>query len=185
MNTRVAALAYRFLLRCFRACLLIFVLALASGFARTADPAAANKQIVWEAFTALDKQDDARIRALLPEDPIIRIAGLTDPLKLEELLAFLKEYRKAFPDGTHTLHLIIAEGDWISVRVTCEGTHRGDYEGAPASGRRVAYECVHFMRIEKGLIHEWWVLEDSLGMMRQLGMRLVPAKAPEPPEKGK
>ena len=185
MNPRASFPICRCLRRCGLSLLLGLGLTLAPGSARAAEPAAVNKQIVWEAFTALDRQDDARIRALLPEDAAIQIAGMPEPLKREELLAFLREYWRAFPDTAHTLHLILAEGDWVAVRVTCEGTQRGDYEGVPASGRHIAYAGVHFMRMEKGLIREWWVLEDSLGMMRQLGMRLVPARAPEPPEKGK
>ncbi len=165
--------------------LLAFALMLAPGSARAADPEAANKQILWEVFTALDRQNDGRLRELLPEEANIQIVGMPEPLRPAELMVFLKDYWKAFPDATHTLHLILAEGDWLAVRVTCEGTQRGDYEGAPASGRHIAYAGVHFLRIEKGLIREWWCLEDNLGLRQQLGLRLAPAKAPEEPPKGR
>jgi uncharacterized protein (TIGR02246 family) len=40
----------------------------------------------------------------------------------------------------------------------------------------VVYTGAHFIRVEKGQIREWWVLDDSLGMMQQLGLQLTPVQ---------
>lgn len=152
------------------------------------DPFAANKQAVRDSFAAMDRQDYARCRELWPAGDgnlkWIKIVGAPD-MNREELIAFLQGYWKAFPDTKHTIHELIAEADTVIVRVTCEGTQLGVFEGMPPSGKQVKYEGVHIVKFAKGKIQTWWALDDSLGMLSQLGMQLTPAKAPEPATKGK
>ena len=165
--------------------LLILVLAWAPALAKPPRPSLSEKQVVREAFAAMDRQDYVRFRALTPEDAVIRIVGAPEPLKVEALIDFLKDYWKAVPDTTHTIQQILAEGGRLALQVTCQGTHKGGYEGVPATGKRVAYTGAHFVRVEKGQIREWWVLDDSLGMMQQLGLQLTPVQAAgSPPRAG-
>lgn len=147
------------------------------------DPFAANKQAVRDSFAAMDRQDYARCRELWPAGDgnlkWVKIVGAPD-MNREEIIAFLQGYWKAFPDTKHTIHELVAEGDTVIVRVTCEGTQRGEFEGLPPSGKQVNYDCVHIVKFANGKIQTWWALDDNLGMMSQLGMQLAPAKAPEP-----
>ena len=152
------------------------------------DPFAANKQAVRDSFAAMDRQDYARCRELWPAGDgnrkWVKIVGAPD-MSREEIIAFLQAYWKAFPDTKHTIHELVAEGDTVVARVTCEGTQRGEFEGMPPSGKQVKYDCVHIVSFAKGKIQTWWAMDDNLGMMSQLGMQLAPPKAPEPPTKGK
>jgi steroid delta-isomerase-like uncharacterized protein len=152
-------------------------LILTMGCAQKADTTAANKKVVLDSFAAMDRQDYARCRELWPEGDsshkYIRLVGSPD-MNREELIAFLQTYWKAFPDTKHVIHDMIAEGDLVVARVTCEGTQRGDFEGMPASGNQVKYSGVHVVRFANGKIQDWWVLDDNLSMLRQLGMELKP-----------
>lgn len=151
------------------------------------DPAAMNKQAVVDCFTAMDRQDYAKCRELWPAGdaahPPIHVAGSPDMTR-EQLIAFLQDYWKAFPDTRHTLHLVLAEGDVVVARVSCEGTQKGPFEGQPPSGKRVLYSGVHIVRFAHGKIQDWWCLDDNLGLMQQLGLQLTPA-VPAVHEKGK
>lgn len=161
---------------------------LALGCTQPTDPNTANKQAVRDSFAAMDRMDYARCRELWPAGDAthkpIKIVGSPD-MNREELIGFLQGYWKAFPDTKHVIHEVIAEGDTVVARVTCEGTQRGDFEGLPASGKPVKYAGVHLVKFANGKIQEWWVLDDNLGMMLQLGLQLAPAKAPEPATKSK
>ena len=139
------------------------------------DTGGANKQLVTAAFAAMDRADYRSFRGLVSEDAVIRIIGAPEPLKREALIAFLQDYWKAFPDTTHTIHEILAEGETVVVHVTCQGTQAGTYEGVAATGKLIRYEGVHIVRFQQGRIREWWVLDDSLGLMQQLGLQLAPA----------
>lgn len=152
------------------------------------DPFAANKQAVRDSFAAIDGQDYARCRELWPAGDgnrkWVKIVGAPD-MNREEIIAFLQGYWKAFPDTKHTIHELIAEGDTVVARVTCEGTQRGEFEGLPPSGKLVKYEGVHIVTFAKGKVQTWWGMDDNLGMMSQLGMQMAPPRAPEAPAKGK
>ncbi|MCE1229333.1 MAG: ester cyclase [Firmicutes bacterium] len=165
-----------------------FLLVLAVGCDQKADPTTANKKAVQDSFAAMDKQDYARCRelwpAVNPPQKPIKIVGSPD-MDREELISFLQTYWKAFPDTKHTIQNLVAEGDLVVAWVTCEGTQLGDFEGLPASGKHIHYAGVHLVKFANGKIQEWWVMDDNLGMMQQLGMELSAPKAPDPNRKGK
>jgi steroid delta-isomerase-like uncharacterized protein len=79
----------------------------------------------------------------------------------------------AFPDLRVAVEEVIAEGDTVASRGTMTGTHRGEFMGIPATGRRVAVRYSDVWRVANGRFVENWVRLDMLGMMQQLGV--VPA----------
>ena len=81
--------------------------------------------------------------------------------------------RAAFPDWYSTPEELIAEGDKVTERWTGRGTHRGEFQGIPPTGKQVAVPGVVFYRIRDGKIVEFRGSFDLLSMLRQLGV--VPA----------
>ena len=79
-------------------------------------------------------------------------------------------FRTAFPDLQVTVDDLIAEGDKVVARITAKGTHKGEFMGTPATNKQISMQEIHICRIAGGKIVEHWGLEDSLGMMQQLGM---------------
>lgn len=77
--------------------------------------------------------------------------------------------RAAFPDLRCTMDDQIAEGDRVVHRLTCRGTHRGDFMGIPPSEHRVAVSGININRIAAGKIAESWGVIDMLGLLRQIG----------------
>jgi predicted ester cyclase len=83
------------------------------------------------------------------------------------------EFRSAFPDWREEIVELVAEGNMVAGRFRCSGTHQGEFLGEAPTGKRMEVEEVFFLRAEDGKFVGSWVLEDSLGRMRQLG--LVPS----------
>jgi steroid delta-isomerase-like uncharacterized protein len=84
----------------------------------------------------------------------------------------------AFPDLRITVEDQIAEGDRVAVRYRGEGTHRGEWRGIPATGKRISYTGILIQRFEGGKIAEFWAQPDLLGLLQQLGaVRLATAEA--------
>jgi steroid delta-isomerase-like uncharacterized protein len=81
----------------------------------------------------------------------------------------MRSLRAAFPDGRVTIEDMIAEGDKVVTRYNSRGTHKGDFMGIPATGKKVAVTGIVISRIAKGKIAEEWEEFDALGFMVQLG----------------
>jgi predicted ester cyclase len=85
-------------------------------------------------------------------------------------------FRAAFPDFRATILDQLAEGDKVVTRKVFHGTHLGDLQGIPPTGREVEIQVIDIVRVADGRIVEHWGLVDRLGLMQQLG--LVPGAEP-------
>ena len=90
------------------------------------------------------------------------------------LKAFNTTTRTAFPDWYSTPEELIAEGDRVAERWTGRGTHRGEFQGIPPSGKQVAVPGVVFYRIRDGKIAEFRGSFDALSLLQQLGVSPAP-----------
>jgi steroid delta-isomerase-like uncharacterized protein len=87
---------------------------------------------------------------------------------LARQFARIAEIRRAFPDLQMTIELQIAEGPWVATRVTYRGTHKGEFAGIPATGRRVEYAGTAMDRVEDGKVGEMWHTVNMHLLMRQI-----------------
>ncbi|AGN02829.1 hypothetical protein L593_14450 [Salinarchaeum sp. Harcht-Bsk1] len=92
----------------------------------------------------------------------------------DELKAEIAEMIEAFPDFSATVEEIFAEDDLVSMRVTLRGTHEGELWGMEPTGNTFEVPNNVVTRIEDGLIAERWLVLDTMGMLRQLGLVDLP-----------
>ena len=76
----------------------------------------------------------------------------------------------AFPDLDVHIDELIAEGDTVVGRMTTSGTHKGDFMGIPATGKKATFTEMHMIRLANGKMVDHWGNSDDLGMMQQLGV---------------
>jgi steroid delta-isomerase-like uncharacterized protein len=81
------------------------------------------------------------------------------------------EFRAAFPDMRMSVEDMIAEGDKVACRIITRMTHRGDFQGIPATGKEVTLSGIDILRFANGLLAERWGEFDNLGFLQQLGVR--------------
>lgn len=81
------------------------------------------------------------------------------------------QYLKSFPDLKVEIKELIAEGDLVMARCEATGTHLGDMNGIPPTGKKgnVAHWTINKFNAE-GKITESWNLNDTMAMMQQLGI---------------
>jgi steroid delta-isomerase-like uncharacterized protein len=140
-----------------------------------ADPrraqAAANKALVrqWieEGFNERNVQivDDIFVQS-------VRING--QPIAREDLKRNMTLRIAAFPDLRITIDAIVGEENRVGIWYTAEGTHRGEFEGIPPSGTRVKWAGADLFQLDAGRIAQATFLDDSLGLLRQLGATVSP-----------
>ena len=76
----------------------------------------------------------------------------------------------AFPDLSLTADDVIVEGDKAVKVWTVRATHKGEWLGIPATGKKIVVTGTNVFRIANGKIVECWAQMDALGMMQQLGV---------------
>ena len=96
---------------------------------------------------------------------------------LDGLKRFASTFRGSFPDWHSTLEELVAEGDRVAERWTGRGTHRGELQGIPPTGKRVEAPGSVFYRIVGGKIVEFRGQLDMMSLMRQLGAIPSPQQA--------
>lgn len=79
-------------------------------------------------------------------------------------------FRTAFPDLKNKVEDVVAVEDKVVIRITARGTHRGEFQGIPATGKQVMLEGIFIGRVTGGKFVESWEQFDALGMMQQLGV---------------
>ncbi len=88
------------------------------------------------------------------------------------------DFRRAVPDLSFHVDLIVAESDLVAARWTSEGTHTGPWGTLEPSGKHARFSGVNFFRIRDGKIVEIWNQRDDLGLMQQVGAPIYAGAAP-------
>ncbi len=136
----------------------------------------ANKRHVRRFFEEVWSTGNVALRdSFLAADYRGHVAGSAEPLDREGWAAWFTGFRQAFPDARFTVEDMIAEGDRVAARLTMRGTHRGELNGIPPTGREVVVTGMSIERVVDGRIVEGWNENDALGMLGQLGVLPPPS----------
>jgi steroid delta-isomerase-like uncharacterized protein len=133
-----------------------------------------NKAIVRRIFNEIVNNNNADVADELCAPTYVNY-GVPVPAKGPEALKMaVGLFRAAFPDIHVTLEQVVAEGDRVATHGYFTGTHRGDFNGIPATGKSIKASYIDLWRLENGKAAENWVQMDMLGLMQQLGVMPAP-----------
>ena len=129
-----------------------------------------NKQIVSQFFELLGRHDTERMEQLLVSSTQYSFhpSGMP-PLDWNGHKQLLASITGAFPDLHHDIKDMVAEGDKVAVRLNVTGTHKGEFQGIPPSGRKLSLDEMAFLTIVDGRITEGWITSDMMSFMQQIG----------------
>ncbi len=113
---------------------------------------------------------------LLAADVAIDHAGVPGTVRTPAgFKQMIGAFTAAFPDIRATVEEIIGEGDTVAVRLTWRGTHEGEFNGIPASGRSFAVTGSAMYHVRDGRIARVWAELDTFALLQQIGALPVPA----------
>lgn len=92
---------------------------------------------------------------------------------VEGVKRFFSVFFLAFPDFAPTIDHLYAEDDQVFAFVTWRGTHQGEFQGIPPTGKQVVIKTAEIMRIENGQFVEHWDIVNELEMLKTLGLATV------------
>jgi steroid delta-isomerase-like uncharacterized protein len=116
---------------------------------------------------------------VLPElvaNDILIHAAPDDILGHDGVRHFYDSLRQAFPDIHFTIEDQLADGDRIATRWSAQGTHKGMFQGLPATGKLVRLTGIDIDRFVNGKVVECWPEANELGLLQQLGLLPAPAQ---------
>jgi len=90
------------------------------------------------------------------------------------LRLFYGAFHTGFPDAQLIFDDIVSEGDRVAIRFRLNMTHTGEFNGIPATNRRVSLPGITIFRFVGGKSVERWSESDFLGLMQQLGVIPMP-----------
>ncbi len=118
---------------------------------------------------AFNERDWRTEQALRTPDFRAYLSGAPEPLDNNAWNGFMTAFTAAFPDARITIDASIADGDTVATRWTLTGTHQGEFQGIPATGKSVEFAGVEYNRVVNGKFAEHRSMFDNLAMLRQLG----------------
>ena len=135
--------------------------------------ATTDLEVVLEDWAAAWSSHDAeKVLALFTDDCVYEEVtfGVVTRGK-EELRAFANGAFAAVPDFTFQLTARFAAGDWAGMEWVMSGTHKGDFPGLPATGRRFSsVRGATIIELRGGKIRrnsDYW---DAATFMKQVGL---------------
>jgi predicted ester cyclase len=132
-----------------------------------------NKAIVANYLQEMDRGNTAVLREVLAHDAIIHFPGFP-PMDVQATVQGAEMFYAAFPDLSHNIDDLIAEGDKVVLRATDRGTHQGEFQGIAPTGKYVTITLIAIYRIAGGKIVEMWEEIDMLGLLQQIGATVQP-----------
>ena len=90
----------------------------------------------------------------------------------ESMSHFLFEIlRKGFPDIQVEILDQVAEGDKVTSRKILRGTHRGEFLGIAATGKKMEIHVIDIIRLENGKYAEHWGMSNIPEVLAQLAAK--------------
>ena len=135
-----------------------------------------NKAVSRRWIEVFNERDDAGEADVRGQDYVAYAPASLEPAPLdsEAWTRFLAGFVEAFPDLRLTVEDAVAEGDLVAQRVHFEGTHTGEFQGLPPTHRKVSFSGLELNRFVDGRVAEHWFQMDSLTLLQQLGLVVVP-----------
>jgi steroid delta-isomerase-like uncharacterized protein len=132
------------------------------------ESARANAALVVESIEAFNAGGTGTLLSVMAPDFVMHLAEFPEPLGRDEWKEGFEMMRRAFPDLEARIDDVVAADDKIALRLTLHGTHQGEFQGIPPTGRAIRYISHEFYRVRDGLFAEEWICSDTASLFRQL-----------------
>ncbi len=129
-----------------------------------------NQDLVLQFYKAFDDRKIEQALELLAPDFVAHLAGVAEPLNVEEFKQFGMSFYSAFSQGQHKFDQVVVTDSRVVTCGTFIATHSGEFQGLPPTGKQISLSIMHLDRVENGKIVEHWGQGDALGLMQQLGI---------------
>jgi steroid delta-isomerase-like uncharacterized protein len=130
------------------------------------------EQLVNAYLSMWEQQEYSKIPDLVSESfemhgPFTPEEGIRGRDGLEE---WMREVTSGFPDFRTDVLNVLSSDDLVMCEVTVSGTHEGEFDGVPPTGREVEIRAMEKFDVADGTVREHRVYFDQQEMLEQLGL---------------
>jgi steroid delta-isomerase-like uncharacterized protein len=130
----------------------------------------------------LDELDPTAADELLADDVVLHgVRAFGEGSGRETVKQGFSAFLSGFADRHTEVEDMIVEEDQVVARHTHHLKHVNEVFGIPPTGQQLSVWGIDIFRFENEKIAEWWVIDDGLGMMQQLGAIPEPGQSEEVP----
>ena len=127
-----------------------------------------NKDIITDWFASIDANNFEKNAAMLAEDHMFYNPMMPGPANKEQHLELIKATTGALT-GKHIIWRTHSDGDFAIVEAQWKGTHTGEFNGIPATGKPVQFTFIDVMEIKDGKISNEHMELNPMAIMAQIG----------------
>jgi steroid delta-isomerase-like uncharacterized protein len=135
-----------------------------------------NKEVARKVFEDVQSEGNVALIDELVTRDYVGHTPLGDLHGPEGAERFTDMLRKAFPDFTVEVESQVAEGEQVATRWTCRGTHKGEFQGIPPTGKAITMRGITIFRFGNGKMIEGWTQPDVFSLFQQLGAIPAPER---------
>ena len=116
-----------------------------------------NKAVFLRWIEAYNDRDIQQVEAeVLAPGYVAHAPAAPGPLDSEAWTQFTATFVEAFPDLRLTVEDVFSVGDMLAARLTFRGTHHGEFQGIPPTGKEVTFSSIEIDRMVGGKVQEHW-----------------------------
>lgn len=111
-------------------------------------------------YDALEKMADSSHTFVNPMGP--------EPANKEQHLGMIRMMTTSFTENKHHLDMIVSEGEWVTARGRVSCRHTGEFNGVPATNRKIEFSWIDMMHVVNGKVKEEYFEMNPMSIMQQL-----------------
>lgn len=129
-------------------------------------------QVVYDYIEMWNEREYERIPELVTESFLMRSpktpeGGAQGPSGLE---SYIRTLVQGFPDVHVSVDELVAEGNLVMLEATITGTHEGELQGLPPTGREIQFKTMEKYRLSGGKLERHIVYMNEKEMQQELGL---------------
>jgi len=132
-----------------------------------------NKLIAQQLMERLDQRDVDGVLSYCAPGAVWHGFG-PQPLNSDGWRQAIGVFLNAFPDSRFPIDVVVAEGDKVAVQHSLRGTHNGEFQGVPPTGKPVVVPALATFRLAEDKVVEVWLNAELLGLLMQIGAIPMP-----------